>query len=60
MLVYLINKDGNALMPCKPQKARKLLKTSKAKVIKREHFTIQLLYGSSEYKQEITIKHLMR
>lgn len=55
MLVYVISKDGKALMPCKPQKARKLLKTNKAKVIKREPFTIQLLYGSSEYKQEITL-----
>jgi hypothetical protein len=55
MLVYIINKEGKALMPCKPQKARKLLKTNKAKVIKREPFTIQLLYGSSGYKQEITL-----
>lgn len=55
MLVYVINKSGKALMPCKPQKAKKLLKTNKAKVIKREPFTIQLLYGSSGYKQEITL-----
>jgi hypothetical protein len=55
MLVYVINKEGRALMPCKPQKSRKLLKTNKAKVIKREPFTIQLLYGSSGYKQEITL-----
>ena len=42
-------------MPCKPQKARKLLKNGKAKVIKREPFTIQLLYGSSGYRQHITL-----
>ena len=40
-------------MPCKPRKARLLLKEGKAKVIKRTPFTIQLLYGSSGYKQEI-------
>lgn len=55
MLVYVINKHGESLMPCKPQKARKILKENKAKVIKREPFTIQLLYGSSGYKQEITL-----
>lgn len=42
-------------MPCKPQKARKLLKTNKAKIVKYEPFTIQLLYGSSGYKQPITL-----
>ena len=34
MFVYVINKNGQPLMPCKPQKARKLLKTNKAEVIK--------------------------
>ena len=42
-------------MPCKPSKARKLLRQNKAKVVKPEPFTIQLLYGSSGYKQEITL-----
>lgn len=42
-------------MPCSPRKARKLLKGQKAKVIKRTPFTIQLLYGSSGYKQEISL-----
>lgn len=55
MLVYIINKERQPLMPCKPQKARKLLRECKAKVIKHEPFTIQLLYGSSGYKQPITL-----
>ena len=55
MLVYVLNKDGKPLMPCKPSKARKLLKNNKAKVVKREPFTIQLLYGSSGYKQNIVL-----
>jgi hypothetical protein len=55
MLVYVLNKNKKPLMPCKPQKARKLLKNGKAKVIKIEPFTIQLLGGSSGYKQEITL-----
>ena len=55
MFVYVLNKNGEALMPCKPQKARKLLKNDKAKVINRTPFTIQLLYGSSGYKQDINL-----
>ena len=55
MLVYVINKYGSPLMPCKPSKARKLLKQGKAKVVKKEPFTIQLLYGSSNYKQEVNL-----
>ena len=55
MLAYFLNKDKNPLMPCKPSKARKLLQQKKAKVIKKEPFTIQLLYGSSGYKQDITL-----
>lgn len=55
MFVYVLNKNGKALMPCKPQKARKLLKDKKAKVVNRTPFTIQLLYGSSGYKQQINL-----
>lgn len=42
-------------MPCNPQKARKLLKEGKATVVKHEPFTIKLKYGSSGYKQPITL-----
>ena len=55
MVVYVINKHGKPLMPCKPSKARKLLKQKKAKVVRKEPFTIQLLYGSYGYKQEINL-----
>ena len=55
MLVYVVNKHGKPLMPCSPRKARILLKEKKAKVIKRTPFTIQLLFGSSGYKQDITL-----
>lgn len=40
-------------MPCKPQKARVLLKRGDAKVIKRTPFTIKLISGSSGYKQAL-------
>jgi hypothetical protein len=42
-------------MPCQPRKARLLLKEGKAKVVKMVPFTIQLLYGSSGYKQEVSL-----
>src|SRR5258708_1879298 len=42
-------------MPCQPRKARLLLKEGKAKVVKMVPFTLQLLYGSSGYKQEVSL-----
>lgn len=53
MLVYVINQHGKPLMPCVPPKARALLKEGKAKVIRRDPFTIKLLHGSSGYRQEV-------
>ena len=55
MLVYVLNQNGKPLMPCTAVKARILLKQGKAKAIRKEPFTIQLLYGSSGYKQDITL-----
>ena len=57
MLVHVLNKHGKPLMPCEPRKARILLKKGKAKPVKGKtgHFTIQLLYGSSGYKQDIVV-----
>lgn len=42
-------------MPTTSSKARKLLKDGKAKVVKREPFTIQLLTATGETKQKITL-----
>lgn len=53
MYVYVINKNGNPLMPCKPAKAKHLLKAGKAKVIKRTPFTIKLLWDCEENTQEV-------
>ncbi|MCB5161273.1 RRXRR domain-containing protein, partial [Marinomonas algarum] len=54
MFVFVLNKSGKPLMPCKPQKARSLLKRGNAKVVKRTPFTIKFLGGSSGYKQKLT------
>ncbi len=53
MIVFVLNKHGEPLMPCKPQKARILLKYGDAKVVKRTPFTIKLLGGSAGYKQTL-------
>jgi hypothetical protein len=55
MLAYVLNKQGEALMPCPMARARQLLKLGKAKVVSREPLTIKLLYGSSGYKQEVIV-----
>ena len=46
---------GEPLMPCKAQKARKLLKQGKATVINRCPFTIQLITATGEAKQDVTL-----
>ncbi len=55
ILVFVLNKNGDPLMPCTVSKARKLLKADKAKVVENIPFTIQLIYGSSGYKQAVTL-----
>ncbi len=55
MLVFVLNKHGNPLMPTSSAKARHLLNSGQATVVKRTPFTIQMLYGSSGYKQDITL-----
>lgn len=55
MQVYVLNQQSKPLMPCTPAKARRLLRDQQAKVVKRTPFTVQLLYGSSGYKQPITL-----
>lgn len=55
MRVFVINLRNEPLMPTTPQKARKLLKQNKAKVITVKPFTIQLLYATGETKQPCTL-----
>lgn len=53
MKVFVVNKHGRALMPTTPRKARLLLSRGKARIFKRTPFTIQLIYGSSGYVQDV-------
>ena len=55
-MVYILNKDGKPLMPTNRHgKVRHLLKDGKAKIINYCPFTIQLLYDSTNYTQEINL-----
>ena len=55
-MVYVLDINGQPLMPTNRHgKVRRLLKYGKAKVINRCPFTIQLLYDSTMYVQEITL-----
>jgi len=52
-MVYVISKQGNPLMPCTESKARKLLRSDKARCIRRVPFTITLLFDCEENVQEV-------
>ena len=55
-MVYVLNCNGQPLMPTENHaKVHILLKTGKAKVIHRCPFTIQLLYETTIYTQDITL-----
>lgn len=54
-MVYILSKDNKPLMPCTNVIARLLLKQGKAKVKKREPFTIKLTYEATEYTQSLTL-----
>jgi len=55
-MVYIISKNGKPLMPTKRHgKVRRLLKQGLAKVVRREPFTIQLLYDTTTYTQPVTV-----
>ncbi len=56
MYIYALDKHGQPLMPTsRCGKVRKLLKQRKAKVTQRCPFTIQLLYKTTNYTQDITL-----
>lgn len=54
-MVYVLNKQGKPIMPCKEAKARKLLKQNKAQIAKYEPFTIQLLFDCENQTQEVNL-----
>ena len=56
MLVYVVNKNGQPLMPtCNGAKVRVLLKQNRAKVVSKCPFTIKLLYEGTTFTQPLTL-----
>ncbi|MBF0225691.1 MAG: HNH endonuclease [Desulfobacterales bacterium] len=53
--VFVLSIEGKPLMPCKPAKCKKLLKSGKAKVVKRFPFTIQLNFECENKVQKINL-----
>lgn len=55
-MVYVLSKDGQPLMPTNRHgKVKHLLKSGKAKVVRRCPFTIKLLYERRAYTQRLTL-----
>lgn len=55
-MVYVIGQNGQPLMPTNRHgKVKHLLKSGKAKVVKRCPFTIKLLYSNTNYTQSLTL-----
>lgn len=53
--VYVLNTNGEPIMPTNPAKARILLKQQKAKVTTVKPFTIQLLYDTTDFIQPVIL-----
>ena len=55
-MVYVLNKNGQPLMPTENYRmARMLLKEKKAKVVRRTPFTIKLIVKTKEFTQPIVL-----
>lgn len=55
-MIYVLDRDGKPLMPTKRnRKVRLWLKEGQAKVVRRKPFTIQLLFETTRFTQEIKL-----
>lgn len=55
-MVYVLDKDGNPLMPTRRHgKVRHLLKEDKAVVVRRDSFTIRLTYDIGKHTQPVSL-----
>ena len=53
--IYVLDRNGRPLMPCRWSRARKLLRDGKAVVVRRDIYTIRLTVPSSGYRQECSM-----
>lgn len=52
-LVLVLSKEGKPLMPCSYAKSKRMIRTGKAKVVKRFPFVIQLNFSCENKTQEV-------
>lgn len=55
MLVFVVSQEGKPLMPTTPRRARIWLSANRARVVRREPFTIQLRFETHTYLQPVTL-----
>ncbi len=55
MKVFVLSHKGSALMPTTPRRARLWLNAKRARVVRREPFTIQLRFPTATYRQPVTV-----
>jgi len=53
--VYVLSKSGSPLMPCSNAKARKLLKSQRATIVRHKPFTIKLTFECENKTQEVIL-----
>ncbi len=55
MKVYVLSRQRTSLMPTTERRARLWLKAGRARVVRREPFTIQLQFDTTTYTQPVTV-----
>ena len=55
MKVFVLSQERKPLMPTTPRRARLWLKAKRARLVRREPFTIQLLFATATYTQPVTV-----
>lgn len=55
MKVFVLSQEGTPLMPTTPRRARRWLTVKRARVVRREPFTIQLRFQTTAYTQPATV-----
>jgi hypothetical protein len=55
MRVFVLSREGYPLMPTTPRRARLWLQARRARVVRRDPFTIQLRFETTSYTQPVTV-----
>src|SRR5438874_11609632 len=55
MRAFVLSREGYSLMPTTPRRARLWLKARRARVVRRDPFTIQLRFETTSYTQPVTV-----